>query len=866
VGCEESSPVKAVLFTPSTTKSIAVNFIGGGANGAPTPMLTNDIVGVQLQGYWNNAPNAGSGDLPDPNADPAVPFLDSDGKPTTVTFNWASSGTWGAGTGADSPTQRLLNGLVGANALATPYTFTFANVPAGNHTILIYSVSPPLQFQTVSMKASGLTDQTVYMRTLNSDEYNAAPGFYRAISTDVKNPTIADFVRFDNVQPKADGTIVVTGETLAGVYDRPTGINAIQLVLNAPSPGAPPAITGDPQPTVVAEGGTAGISVTATGNNLTYQWRKDGKNLPNGGNISGATSTTLTIKDASAADEGIYSVAVFNPAGSLVSKNAALRLVKFDVNDGLVGYWKFNETSGTSAANAASGGKPATFTGTPAWGAGQVANAIGLDGVTYGQVADYTKATKAISASAWVKATANPAQSEVIFRNAFGDMIQRGGAVEGVKFGQFELRLAVDAVSGELHPESAIQIGPNVVRVAGPAALPTGSWHHVAFTADGAQERLYVDGVQVAVADYLGTINQPDIPYITVGVQFNYSDSADITSPAAPDPTNPNYFNGSIDELGLWTRVLTAADISSIYQTGKAGKELTTAVLTPPAQPDGTYKIGLNFGADQPNASLAATDKAGVEEVLQANWNNLSGQNGTNTTLVAVADGLTAEPTTVKVVWSSNNTWASTGGGEENNSFTGADKTLMTGYLDTTEASTTSVALSNLPAELTADGYDVYVYMLGGVANKGGGYRITDATGNVLKGYTLVQPPAKPTNYVEAPTASPNSTNNIGTYVLFTGLSSPAITIQASTQNGLGFGSTAFRAPINAIQLVSPSVAPAGPPISIAHSGGNLVITYSGKLQAGDAVTGPFSDVAGATSPYTVTPAGGAKFYIAVKP
>ncbi|MBL9135206.1 MAG: hypothetical protein JNK85_05030 [Verrucomicrobiales bacterium] len=49
---------------------------------------------------------------------------------------------------------------------------------------------------------------------------------------------------------------------------------------------------------------------------------------------------------------------------------------------------------------------------------------------------------------------------------------------------------------------------------------------------------------------------------------------------------------------------------------------------------------------------------------------------------------------------------------------------------------------------------------------------------------------------------------------------------------------------------------------SITAQGGNVTVTYSaGTLQAADTVAGPYSDVAGASSPYTTPHAGGQKFY-----
>ncbi|MEO8428974.1 MAG: LamG-like jellyroll fold domain-containing protein, partial [Verrucomicrobiota bacterium] len=573
VGCEASTPVKAVLFQPSSTKSIGISFAGGGANGAPTSMNTNDITGVQLQAFWNNALPA-SADLPDLSADPQVPFVDSDNQPTTITFTYATSGTWGAGTGIDSAVQRMLNGLILDTPAGDPATLTFNNVPDGAHTILVYVVSPPLQFQDANYKITGTTEQTYYIRAMNSDEYNAAPGFYRGSSTDPNNRTIANFVRFENVHP-LNGTITLSVDTITTGYDRGTGVNGIQLLLNAAPAGTPPSITAAPQPTVVTSGGTAKLSVTATGANLTYQWRKNGKNLPNGGNVSGATSSTLTIGSFGDADEGIYSVAVFNPAGSALSKNASVRLSKFDINESLVAYFKFDETSGATAANSAPGGVTGTVNGTAVWGAGKIANALTFDGSsTYVQVSDYTKAQKQLGVSGWVNVAAGTAADVAFIRNARGAL-----AVGGNAAGQFELGLSANVDDGTVHLTAAIGAGPNIVRATAPGVFTLGSWQQVAFSADGAQLRLYVNGQEVASTDYGAAINPPNIPYLSIGARLNLADPTDPTSAIGPDSTAPNLMSGPIDDLAVWTRALSADEVAKIFAAGSQGKALTTVVV-----------------------------------------------------------------------------------------------------------------------------------------------------------------------------------------------------------------------------------------------------------------------------------------------
>ena len=54
---------------------------------------------------------------------------------------------------------------------------------------------------------------------------------------------------------------------------------------------------------------------------FTYQWRKDGVDLP------GQTAATYNVKAATAADAGLYSVRITNAAGSTISDNAAATIV-----------------------------------------------------------------------------------------------------------------------------------------------------------------------------------------------------------------------------------------------------------------------------------------------------------------------------------------------------------------------------------------------------------------------------------------------------------------------------------------------------------------------------------------------------------
>jgi hypothetical protein len=187
----------------------------------------------------------------------------------------------------------------------------------------------------------------------------------------------------------------------------------------------------------------------------------------------------------------------------------------------------------------------------------------------------------------------------------------------------------------------------------------------------------------------------------------------------------------------------------------------------------------------------------------------------------------------------------------------------MTGYLDTGAATTTKVQISNIPSNLTSAGYDVVVYALGGVGNKGGSYRVTDAAGTVLADYVAVNTLVNPSNYVAV--GSVSTAPNDGNYIVFKNLKADTIVVEATTENGLGTGNNP-RAPINAIQLVTPSgltTTTSGSTLSISMTGGNVTISSSngGTVQATSSLTPPVTWQDLGPAPQTVGTAGSARFF-----
>ena len=82
--------------------------------------------------------------------------------------------------------------------------------------------------------------------------------------------------------------------------------------------GGAPLITTQPAALTANPGASATFAVTVAGENLSYQWYK------NGGAIMSATTTNYTIGSVSVADWGSYKVTVTNAAGSVTSDAALL--------------------------------------------------------------------------------------------------------------------------------------------------------------------------------------------------------------------------------------------------------------------------------------------------------------------------------------------------------------------------------------------------------------------------------------------------------------------------------------------------------------------------------------------------------------
>lgn len=89
-----------------------------------------------------------------------------------------------------------------------------------------------------------------------------------------------------------------------------------------------PLTVSDPLDSTVCSGSSAGFSVTAAGQSpLTYQWRKGGIDLSDGGPISGSQTTSLTINPTVPGDAGVYDIVVTDNFNQTLTSTPATLVV-----------------------------------------------------------------------------------------------------------------------------------------------------------------------------------------------------------------------------------------------------------------------------------------------------------------------------------------------------------------------------------------------------------------------------------------------------------------------------------------------------------------------------------------------------------
>ncbi len=211
---------------------------------------------------------------------------------------------------------------------------------------------------------------------------------------------------------------------------------------------------------------------------------------------------------------------------------------------GLIGWWKFDEGSGTATVDA-TGINSTNFvqnTVTYSWTTGKIGSAINWTptcSLNCGTTNSYVQVTWATSTAfqngtfaVWVYATST--LPGTVFRSTVDAMgMDMEGGTSQVWFGQVYSNGACNSGKGFL-------LTPN-------------AWTFLAATYDGTTIRCYVNGNLVDSGN-------PANPVSNVSPRFNIATRNDAYA---------QYFHGTIDDLRIYNRTLSTAEIQGIYNATK---------------------------------------------------------------------------------------------------------------------------------------------------------------------------------------------------------------------------------------------------------------------------------------------------------
>jgi hypothetical protein len=215
-----------------------------------------------------------------------------------------------------------------------------------------------------------------------------------------------------------------------------------------------------------------------------------------------------------------------------------------NIVNGLVGWWKFDEGSGTTATDSSSSGNTGTLSGssTPSYVTGKVGPyAISfVSGNTQHVAINNSNQTAVYTVSAWIFVSAAGA-AQVILDNRISNttLANHAGFVLYLDASGFANVYSVSiSLLGDVNTAGAVNLA--------------GAWHLVAATDDGTTQCLYVDGSQVnsTITTYVGQPSDAILAWIG----------------ASYDPT---YSTATIDDVRIYNRNLSAAELLDLYNFTK---------------------------------------------------------------------------------------------------------------------------------------------------------------------------------------------------------------------------------------------------------------------------------------------------------
>ena len=317
--------------------------------------------------------------------------------------------------------------------------------------------------------------------------------------------------------------------------DKPPRVFLYKHLPSGPPPPPPPPDTSPPSvPTgLTATGMVSGVSLswTASTDNVGVAGYRIYRN---GSLVATSQATSYLDSGLSPQTTYTYSVSAYDAAGNVSALSAPVSATTpaAPPPSAPVAAYSFSEGTGTTGGDASGYGNTGTVSNTTWTTSGKYGSALVFNGSS-ARVTIPHSASLALTTGMTLEAWVYPTNVSAAWR----DVIMKG--------------------SDEYYLEATSSSGPPAVAgsnlggsLIGSAALPINTWSHLAGTYDGTTLRLYVNGVQVASRAQTGSIATTTNPLQIGGDSFF-----------------GQYFQGTIDEVRIYNRALTATEIQNDMNT-----------------------------------------------------------------------------------------------------------------------------------------------------------------------------------------------------------------------------------------------------------------------------------------------------------
>jgi len=234
-------------------------------------------------------------------------------------------------------------------------------------------------------------------------------------------------------------------------------------------------------------------------------------------------------------------------------------------------YIPFYETHGTVAHDLSGQGNDGTLVNGPTWTVGRYGSALSFDGANDRVDIPDSSSLRVdyVTIAAWVKL-----DSAVIYQ----DIVGKHDDTEGNYGWGLACNVDGDKLRGKFSTD-----GSDWNTFDGATKMTIGKWYFACFTYDGNTAKLWLDGVEDGSLSVAGTLYHTTAP---VRIAFI---------------AGGTYFNGTIDEVMIFSRALTAEEIKRLYE------ETKTAYLNPE-----NYWLPYEVREEFFTVSARASDVVGV--------------------------------------------------------------------------------------------------------------------------------------------------------------------------------------------------------------------------------------------------------------